>query len=80
VAIVTLSNRGDAVEGIQIVQTGANFIRGMATTPDGRYLGLVGQKGGEIEIYECKGERGEKIELVARSEGQVELGTDLVWV
>ncbi len=80
IAIITLSSEGDKVENINIIQTGANFIRGMAVTPDGKYLGIVGQKGNEIEVYECKGERGEKLELVARSEGQCELGTDLVWV
>lgn len=80
IAIITLSTLGDKVENIEIIQTGANFIRGMGVTPDGKYLGVVGQKGDEIEVYECKGEHGEKLELVARSEGQTELGTDFVWV
>lgn len=80
IAILTLSSKGDEVENIEWIQTGTNFIRGMGITNDGKYLGTVGQKDGNVEVYEVKGERGEKLELVARLEGGVSMPTDFQWI
>ncbi len=80
IAVVSLSAAGDAVETTTLVQTQADFIRGVAASPDGKYLGLIGQKNGVVEVYACQGERGETLELVARTTTQIEAGTDVVWL
>lgn len=80
IAVVSLNAGGDQVENTQLIQTQANFIRGMAASPDGKYLGLIGQKDGVVEVYECKGERGEQLELVARTTTQIDAGTDVLWL
>lgn len=68
VAVLTLSEDGTKVESHTIVRTGTNFIRGMGVSADGKYLITVGQKDGNVEVYECKGERGEELVLKARLE------------
>lgn len=67
VAIVSLNDAGDKVESVKWLETGVNFIRGMCVSADGKYIGVAGQKDGNLEIYEAGGEHGEKLTLVAES-------------
>lgn len=80
IAVLTLAEDGTRVESHTIVRTGCNFIRGMGVTADGKWLACVGQKDGNVEVYECKGERGQELVLRARLEaGEAEgLGVTLL--
>lgn len=60
VAIILLSQDGRSVERIKYVRTGLDTIRGMRLSDDGRYVVLVGQEGGGIEIYAISGDRGDE--------------------
>jgi 6-phosphogluconolactonase (cycloisomerase 2 family) len=87
IAVLTLSEDGTKVESHTIVRTGTNFIRGMGVTKDGRWLATVGQKDGNVEVYECTGARGEELVLTARLEagdqnglGVTLLPTDVLWL
>ncbi|KAJ9090728.1 hypothetical protein QFC19_009470 [Naganishia cerealis] len=85
IAVLTLSTDGTRVESHRIVRTGTNFIRGMGVSKDGRWLASVGQKDGNVEVYECGGERGEELVLRARLEASEGLGktllpTDVLWL
>ncbi|KAJ9114512.1 hypothetical protein QFC20_001385 [Naganishia adeliensis] len=87
IAVLTLSEDGTKVESHTIVRTGTNFLRGMGVTKDGRWLATVGQKDGNVEVYECTGARGEELVLTARLEagnqnglGVTLLPTDVLWL
>ncbi|KAJ9117127.1 hypothetical protein QFC24_006586 [Naganishia onofrii] len=87
ITVLTLSEEGTHVESHTIVRTGTNFIRGMGVSKDGRWLACVGQKDGNVEVYECQGARGEELVLVARLEagaqdglGITMLPTDVTWL
>lgn len=74
IAVLTLSEDGTSVESHTIVRTGTNFIRGMGVSKDGKWLVSAGQKDGNVEVYECKGARGEELVLRARLEAGEEQG------
>lgn len=87
IAVLSLSEEGTKVESHTIVRTGTNFIRGMGVSKDGKWLACVGQKDGNVEVYECTGARGEELVLRARLEAGDENGlgvtllpTDVLWL
>ncbi|KAF2675736.1 putative isomerase YbhE [Lentithecium fluviatile CBS 122367] len=65
VAVVLLSNDGRRVERITHVRTKVDVIRGMRLSDDGKYVVVVGQEGGGVEVYEISGQRGGIWALVA---------------
>ncbi|KIW98254.1 uncharacterized protein Z519_01838 [Cladophialophora bantiana CBS 173.52] len=65
VAIILLSNDGKKVETIKHVWTNVDVIRGMRFSADGKYIVVLGQEGGGVEIYEISGEKGDSWTLVA---------------
>lgn len=65
VAIILLSNDGRKVENMKRVRTNVDVIRGMRLSDDGKYIVVVGQEGGGVEIYGIGGEKGDVWTLVA---------------
>lgn len=57
ITIILLSGDGRKVEATKFVTTKLDTIRGMRVTDDGKYVAVVGQEGGGIEIYSISGER-----------------------
>lgn len=65
VAIILLSYDGRMVENVKHVRTNVDVIRGMRLSDDGKYIVVLGQEGGGVEIYEISGEKGDAWTLVA---------------
>lgn len=65
ITIILLSDDGRKVQDVKFVRTNLDTIRGMRVSDDGKYVVLVGQEGGGIEIYGISGERGDVWTLVA---------------
>lgn len=80
IAVMTLNQAGDQIEHVEIIPTQVNFIRGMSITPDGKYLGLVGQEDGKAAVYQTGGQYGEKLELVAIDNVGLDTPTDVTWI
>lgn len=81
VAIILLSADGRKVESIKHVQTKLDVIRGMRLSDDGKYVLVVGQLGGGVEIYGIDGERGDCWNLIASLREDIESGIKhAVWL
>lgn len=65
VAIILLSDDGKMVKDMKHVRTNVDVIRGMRLSDDGKYVVVVGQEGGGVEIYEISGDKGDVWTLVA---------------
>ncbi|GFN13536.1 hypothetical protein AtubIFM55763_011709 [Aspergillus tubingensis] len=74
IAIILLSEDGRKVNDIKHVRTGVDVIRGMRLSDDGRYVVVVGQEGGGVEVYGINGERGDKWTLMAALKEGLENG------
>lgn len=59
IAIILLSSDGRKVEKVKHVRTNLDVVRGMRLSEDGKYVVVVGQESGGVEIYEISGERGD---------------------
>ncbi|KAI9147454.1 6-hydroxynicotinate 3-monooxygenase [Paramyrothecium foliicola] len=59
IAILLLSEDGKEVQEIKFVRTKLDVIRGMRLSYDGRYVVVVGQLGGGVEVYGIGGNRGD---------------------
>lgn len=81
IAIILLSRDGKKVENMTHVRTNVDVIRGMRLSNDGKYVVVVGQEGGGIEIYGISGDRGAVWTLVASLNGGLEGGIKhAVWL
>lgn len=81
VAIIMLSDDGRKVERMEHVRTNVDVIRGMRLSVDGRFVAVLGQEGGGIEIYEISGKRGENWTLVVGLNENLESGIKhAVWL
>lgn len=65
IAIVLLAEDGRRVEAVKHVRGNADVIRGMRVSNDGKYVLVLGQLGGGVEIYEIGGSRGDIWTLTA---------------
>jgi 6-phosphogluconolactonase (cycloisomerase 2 family) len=59
IAIILLRDDGKKVKTLKHVQTNVDVIRGMRLSEDGKYVAVVGQEGGGIEIYSITGGAGD---------------------
>ncbi|OQV06670.1 hypothetical protein CLAIMM_11211 [Cladophialophora immunda] len=81
IAIILLSENGKNVESIKHVRTNVDVIRGMRLTDDGKYVAVLGQEGGGVEIYGISGKRGDVWTLVASLNDGLERGIKhAVWL
>lgn len=81
IAIILLSSDGTKVEQTKFVRTNLDVIRGMRISADGKYIAVVGQEGGGIEIYEISGDRGDVWTLVSSLNEGLESGIKhVVWL
>lgn len=81
IAIILLSEDGKEVERVKYVRTSVDVIRGMRLTNDGKYLVVLGQEGGGIEVYGISGERGDVWSLVTSLDEGLESGIKhAVWI
>ncbi|KAL4893489.1 putative isomerase YbhE [Aspergillus ambiguus] len=74
VAIILLSDDGRKVEAMKHVRTNVDVIRGMRLSNDGKYVVVVGQEGGGVEVYEISGVKGDVWTLVASLKKGLESG------
>lgn len=65
ITIILLSNDGRTVQNISHVRSNVDVIRGMRLSRNGKYIVIVGQEGGGVEIYEISGEKGDVWTLLA---------------
>ncbi|CAH0022326.1 unnamed protein product [Clonostachys rhizophaga] len=81
VAILLLSADGRRLEEMKHVRTKVDTIRGMRLSDDGKYVVVLGQEGGGIEVYAINGERGDTWKLVASLDEGLEGGIKhAVWL
>lgn len=81
IAIVLLSPDGRKVESLHHVRTNVDVIRGMRLSDDGKYVIVLGQEGGGVEVYEISGSRGEVWTLAASLKDGLESGLKhAVWL
>ncbi|RMZ82540.1 hypothetical protein DV736_g6636, partial [Chaetothyriales sp. CBS 134916] len=81
VAIILLSSDGKKVESMKHVRCNVDVIRGMRLSKDGKYVVVVGQEGGGVEIYGINGEKGDVWTLVAGLNEGLEAGIKhAVWL
>lgn len=81
VTIILLSQDGRSVKHIRYVQTGADVIRGMRISENGRYAMVAGQEGGGLEIYEISGAKGDVWTLVTKISAELGMGLKhTVWL
>ncbi|KAK9234663.1 putative isomerase YbhE [Lipomyces kononenkoae] len=81
VAIILLSGDGKRVETMKHVRTNVDVIRGMRLSDDGRFVVVLGQEGGGVEVYEISGNRGDVWTLVAGLSEGLESGIKhAVWL
>ena len=81
IAIILLSSEGKKVEETKHVRTHLDTIRGMRLSDDGKYVAVVGQEGGGVEVYSIDGERGDAWTLVTRLQEGLESGIKhVVWL
>lgn len=64
VSIFKIDPVGAPAKSLVQVKTGCEGIRGLKTTPDGRYVGVLGETNGLLEIYSVAGEKKEEWKLV----------------
>ncbi|CAG9957142.1 unnamed protein product [Clonostachys rosea f. rosea IK726] len=81
IAILLLSADGRKLEEMKHVKTKVDTIRGMRLSDDGKYVVVLGQEGGGIEVYSINGERGDIWNLVASLDDGLEGGIKhAVWL
>ncbi|VUC36504.1 unnamed protein product [Clonostachys rosea] len=81
IAILLLSADGRKLEEIKHVRTRVDTIRGMRLSGDGKYVVVLGQEGGGIEVYSIGGARGDVWTLVASLDEGLESGIKhAVWL
>lgn len=81
IAIILLSDDGRKVQCVKHVRTNLDTIRGMRLTEDGKYVVVVGQEGGGVEVYGISGDRGDAWTLVASLRDGLESGIKhAVWL
>ncbi|CAH0051911.1 unnamed protein product [Clonostachys solani] len=81
IAILLLSADGRKLEEMKHVRTKVDTIRGMRLSDDGKYVVVLGQEGGGIEVYGIDGERGDTWNLVASLDEGLESGIKhAVWL
>ena len=81
IAIILLSDDGRKVQCVKHVRTNLDTIRGMRLTEDGKYVVVVGQEGGGVEVYDIGGDRGDAWTLVTSLRDSLESGIKhAVWL
>ncbi|OAL44456.1 putative isomerase YbhE [Pyrenochaeta sp. DS3sAY3a] len=81
IAIILLSGDGRSVSEIKHIRTAVDVIRGMRLSEDGRYVVVLGQEDGDVEIYEITGNRGDSWKLVTSLSGCLDAGLKhVVWL
>ncbi|KAF2014258.1 putative isomerase YbhE [Aaosphaeria arxii CBS 175.79] len=81
IAVILLSSCGRKVEEKKYIRTNVDVIRGMRLSNDGRYMAVVGQEGGGVEIYEIEGDRGDLWTKIAGLNNDLENGLKhVIWL